>query len=198
MPEDLTGKSFIDIGCWEGEFCKQAVRRGATQVVGIDMCTSPQLKQNIKEHKFDFIQMDIQSEKFLTLPRFDIVSFCGVLYHLENPISALYRIRTICRQKLYIESLISLKHQDSSMMEFFPGMPSRWWAPNQKCMEDMLRVTGFGDIKEAYFQGEGKMGRLCLHAKPVKVGTFEKAAPRRPHRMELAGGTRDTGTPTDE
>lgn len=36
LPRDLTGKSFVDIGCAEGFFCQQAASRGAGLVLGID------------------------------------------------------------------------------------------------------------------------------------------------------------------
>jgi SAM-dependent methyltransferase len=37
LPENLNGLSVLDIGCNEGFFCLQALKRGATDVVGIDM-----------------------------------------------------------------------------------------------------------------------------------------------------------------
>ena len=39
LPVELAGKSFLDVGCWEGVHCAEAVRRGADSVVGLDICT---------------------------------------------------------------------------------------------------------------------------------------------------------------
>ena len=36
-------QSFLDVGCWEGVHCAEAVRRGADSVVGVDICTCPDL-----------------------------------------------------------------------------------------------------------------------------------------------------------
>ncbi len=36
LPTDLSGLSVLDVACNEGFFCQEAVRRGATRVVGID------------------------------------------------------------------------------------------------------------------------------------------------------------------
>jgi SAM-dependent methyltransferase len=36
LPTSLKGKSVLDIGCNEGFFCAEAVRRGATRVLGLD------------------------------------------------------------------------------------------------------------------------------------------------------------------
>ena len=37
LPEDLNGKSLVDIGCSEGFFCLEAAKHGAAQVLGIDV-----------------------------------------------------------------------------------------------------------------------------------------------------------------
>ena len=36
LPEDLTGKSLLDVGCHEGFFCGVALQRRAARVFGID------------------------------------------------------------------------------------------------------------------------------------------------------------------
>src|SRR5213082_1943251 len=65
LPADMTGKTFLDVGCWEGVNCAEAVRRGASQVVGVDLCTSDELRENVEKFGFEFVQMDILSEKWL-------------------------------------------------------------------------------------------------------------------------------------
>ena len=45
------------------------------------------------------------------------------------------------------------------MMRFFPGTElnddqSNWWAPNRRCLEDMLRSTGFHQITHLGTWGE--------------------------------------------
>jgi len=54
MPDDLSGKTVLDIGCNEGFFCREAVRRGAESVVGIDMNDAliQSAKQRVPEAKF--------------------------------------------------------------------------------------------------------------------------------------------------
>ena len=72
MPKEMTGKSFLDVGCWEGNNCAEAVRRNSNMVVGIDLCTCESLIKNREETGFTFLQTDIFSEKFLELGRFDL------------------------------------------------------------------------------------------------------------------------------
>ena len=41
LPEDLTGKSVLDIGAWDGFFSFQAERNGAERVLACLLYTSP-------------------------------------------------------------------------------------------------------------------------------------------------------------
>ena len=36
---DLLGKTFLDVGAWNGGFSVEAFRRGATKIVGLDHLT---------------------------------------------------------------------------------------------------------------------------------------------------------------
>ena len=63
LPEDMTGKTFLDVGCWEGVNCAEAMTRGAKRVVGVDLCTSEPLRENVERYGFEFVQLDVLSEK---------------------------------------------------------------------------------------------------------------------------------------
>ena len=63
LPVELEGRTFLDVGCWEGVHCAEAVRRGAAEVVGVDLCTSPELLDNVERYGFDFAQMDVFGEE---------------------------------------------------------------------------------------------------------------------------------------
>src|SRR5687768_5846984 len=105
LPSEMRGKSFLDVGCWEGENCVEAKRRNASEVVGVDLCTSESLRKNVDAAGFRFLQLDIFSEKFLELDRFDVVLCGGVLYHVENVLSLLFRLRKTVKELLVIETL---------------------------------------------------------------------------------------------
>ena len=64
LPVELEGRSFLDVGCWEGVHCADAVRRGASEVVGIDICTGDGLAANVERYGFEFLQMDVFGEHF--------------------------------------------------------------------------------------------------------------------------------------
>jgi SAM-dependent methyltransferase len=197
LPEDITGKTFIDVGCWEGVNCAEATKRGARQVVGVDLCTSDALKRNVDEFGFEFVQLDILSEKWLELDSFDIVLCGGVLYHVENVISLLFRLRRITSEALYLETKIFGRGQGGDsrpLMLFKPteekGNPSNWWFPNEAGLYAMLDSCGFANVEKTWESGGGGGSRVCLRAEPVRMDNYERVLPRKPTKMPLEGGKR--------
>lgn len=199
MPVELSGKSFLDVGCWEGMHCAEAVRRGASQVVGIDLCTSEDLADNVARYGFEFIQMDVFSEKWLALGEFDVVLCSGVLYHVENVISLLFRLRKVVRELLVIETGITLLQEDKPMMIFHgqgegTGNPSNWWTPNKLCLEQMLTTAGFEGISTVWEEERHQhYSRLCVHAVPTGHLDHARILPRKERAMSLHGGNRRGG-----
>ena len=197
LPDDLTGKSFLDVGCWEGHRCVDAVLRGASNVVGVDLYTCDALHNNVEQYGFEFVQMDVLSEKFLELDRFDIVLCSGVLYHVENVLSLLIRLRKSVDELLVVETVthhvcdeqpILLLHAERDLAD----NPSNWWTPNELCLKQMLEVSGFRDIKVVY-RKERKKGtdRVCVHAIPAGSVPIGKILTRRKEYMSLYGGNRE-------
>ncbi len=197
MPQNMTGISFLDIGCWEGDNCAEAVNKNSKKVVGIDLCTCDSLVKNIHQNAFTFLQTDIFSEKFLEIGRFDIVLCSGVLYHVENVFSLLFRLRTVVSKLLVLETAITVKHQDDLVLLLADdddpsNDPSLWWRPNKKCLMKMLEIAGFGNFKIIFETPTGKkdISRICLHATPVTRDIPVKIAPRRDAFMSIKGGER--------
>lgn len=97
LPEDLTGKSVLDIGCNAGFYTVEMKRRGAERVVGIDSDDRylEQARLVVDELGFDGIELrNLSVYDVAELgERFDLVIFMGVLYHLRHPLLALDLIR---------------------------------------------------------------------------------------------------------
>ena len=159
LPEDMTGLSFLDIGCWCGGFVKEAEQRGASRALGIDYMTSPHL------HDIDFLQMDVFSEKFLQVEQFDIVLCKGVLYHVENPLSFIFRLKSKTKQKLFLESLIKHDDDNKPYMYLLPNNDTNWWQPTVSCVEQMLAAAEFHNIKSYHIK--------CHEKNSVSVETGE-------------------------
>jgi tRNA (mo5U34)-methyltransferase len=197
LPEDMTGKTFLDVGCWEGVNCAEAVRRGAERVVGVDLCTSDELRANVERFGFDFLQLDVLSEKWLELDTFDVVLCSGVLYHVENPISLLFRLRSVTSELLALETAVRDVAEDESVLVFkssdTTNNPSNWWVPNRRCLVDMVRSCGFDDVSTAWERGRPGGARVCVHARPVQRHEYARILPRKAEAMSLAGGKRSFG-----
>lgn len=201
LPESMSGKTFVDIGCWEGSMCAQALTRGATYSLGIDYCSSPELSKNVDEHGFSFLQLDIFSEKFLSLPEFDVVLCAGVLYHVENPKSLISRLRKLCHKgsELYIETTYFKGESDRPLMLYHPGDSlesnvSNWWSPSERCLTLMLLESSFTDVEVVYRPEieyvtddvpSSEIGRIGLRAiaSDIASQSLLKALPRRPEYM---------------
>ena len=134
LPEDMSELSFLDVGCWCGGYVKIAEERGAKKAVGLDAVRSPDL------YDIDFIHMDIFSEKFLEIERFDIVLSRGVLYHVENPISFLYRLKS---SQTKISKFVFIKHLYASSIEQTIGSPLT--------LNEVLTTTGQAVISLKFF-----------------------------------------------
>lgn len=197
MPEDMVGKTFLDVGCWEGLECAQAVLRGARaeNVVGVDLVVDPKLRTLVEEHRFDFLQIDIFSDQFIALPVFDIVLCSGVLYHVQNPVSLLLRLRKVTGGMLVLETALTAIDSDELIMQFCPGAsfrnnPSNWWLPNEACLMALLSECGFGKIEVVWRRTINDISRILLRAKPIALVNYGKMLARKPSRMGICGGTR--------
>lgn len=198
LPVELEGRSFLDVGCWEGVHCAEAVRRDAADVVGIDICSGPELVANVGRYGFDFLQMDVFGESFAGLGRFDVVLCSGLLPTAQSPALLLSRLRTVTAELLVLESPITTLGANEPMMLFQggdDGSPNRaqWWAPNLACLERMLAAAGFEGVATVWEKAEGDSGRACLHAVPSGRADRRSLQPRKPKEMPLRGGSRMRG-----
>ncbi|ODP36538.1 methyltransferase, TIGR04290 family [Sphingomonas turrisvirgatae] len=97
IPDDLTGKSVLDIGCNAGFYSVEMKRRGAARVVGIDSDDRYLDQARLASETLGFTGIEFRNLSVYDLAalgeRFDLVIFMGVLYHLRHPLLALDLIR---------------------------------------------------------------------------------------------------------
>lgn len=199
LPVELAGRTFLDVGCWEGVHCADAVRRDAADVVGVDLCSSPHLSKNVDRYGFEFLQLDVFSERWLELGRFDVVLCSGLLYSVENVTSLLARLRASTGELLVLETGITTHQPDKPMMIFHgggegTGNPSNWWTPNKLCLTQMLETAGFEGISTVW-EEERHSGyaRTCVHAVPKGWPDRDRLLPRKRKQMSINGGNRRGG-----
>ncbi len=173
IPEDLAGKSVLDIGCNAGFYSIEMKRRGAAHVLGIDSD-----ERYLAQAKFaaEICGADIELRRLSVYEigslgeRFDIVLFLGVFYHLRHPlfvldllhecvVNDLMIFQTMLRGSSQAEPLADdylfeetevFGREDFPRMFFiegkYAGDPTNWWIPNRAGAEAMLRSAGFSII----------------------------------------------------
>ena len=159
---DLSGRTVLDIGAWNGFFSFEAKRRGASRVLATDSyCWSdPRIRGR---EAFDLArsalgvdvearEIDVADLSAETVGEFDVVLYLGVFYHRYDAIESLAKVARLARHVLIVETHLDLRDIDVPAMAFYPGRelnndPTNWWGPNEHCMEALLVGHGFTDIE---------------------------------------------------
>jgi tRNA (mo5U34)-methyltransferase len=170
MPDDLRGKSVLDIGAWDGFFSFEAERRGASRVLATDSyCWGENpwsqdgfgtkdgfelarraLHSQVEDRQIDVL--DLSPEK---VGVFDLVLFLGVLYHMRHPLLALERVASVTGHQAIVETHVDMVECKWPVMVFYPGKEladdeTNWWGPNPAAVEAMLKTVGFREVKRVY------------------------------------------------
>ena len=162
MPQDLSGKSVLDIGAWDGFFSFEAERRGAERVLAVDsFCWSGEgwgtkagfilarkaLRSKVEDRELEVL--DISPEEIGT---FDLVLFSGVLYHMPHPLLSLERVFSVTGNHLILETVVDMEWCRRPAMAFYPADElsddsTNWWGPNAVAVEAMLKTVGFRRVE---------------------------------------------------
>ena len=108
IPADLSGKTVLDIGAWDGWFGFELERRGS-KLTAIDVFENPRYiaaRELLGSHA-DYRLMDICDPAVLELGSFDIVLFFGVLYHVKHPLLALEHVCPLMKDLACLESYVT-------------------------------------------------------------------------------------------
>ena len=118
FPDDMTGKTVLDIGCKQGFFCFEALKRGATKVLGIDVDPESIKKARLLADclgvEASFELLDIETDPIHE--KFDYVLCLNVLHHLNNPIAVLDKLAAITRERVILE-VAGLGQYDSKKLK---------------------------------------------------------------------------------
>jgi tRNA (mo5U34)-methyltransferase len=155
LPADLSGRTLLDIGCWDGFYSFESERRGA-RVTSVD-CWRPKNFFKAREalgSKAEFHELSVYDVTKRRMGSFDIVFFLGVLYHLRHPLLALEQVCEATRDFAVIETHVidSIFPTEHPVMEFYEfdelgGQYDNWWGPNVECLTRMARSAGFARVE---------------------------------------------------
>lgn len=158
----IDGKTFLDIGAWDGFNSFDAHRLGASRVLATDhFAWSDQCWGNREAFELarahlapDVEVMDIDLPELSpeTVGKFDVVLFAGVFYHLRHPFAVLEQISHLVNEWLIVETHLDALDYDRPAMVFYPTNElandhTNWWGPNSACVIAMLKDVGFPTVE---------------------------------------------------
>lgn len=144
----LNGKTFLDIGSWDGLFSFYSEKQGAI-VTSMDYCcwggnephttrhmgwksnccstgdgTGYMIAHKVLKSKAKTIRLNVYDLSPEIAGTFDITFFSGVLYHLKHPLLALEQLASVTKECIIVETHVALlpPHPDSitkSYIEFY-------------------------------------------------------------------------------
>ncbi|MHB2023583.1 MAG: class I SAM-dependent methyltransferase [Mycobacteriales bacterium] len=174
LPERLDGQRVLDVGTWDGFWAFEMERRGAAEIVAIDLDdeamldwpprrrppdppreargTGFLLAKEILDSSVQRITTSIYHAGPEQLGTFDFVICGSVLGHLRDQFLALERIANLCRGRLLLAEFYD------RAAGWLPGSYSRYladreqavvfWLPSARTWRRMTWSAGFDEVRE--------------------------------------------------
>ena len=108
------------------------------------------LAYRLRNSHAEVVVKDFMTMELAQLGTFDVVLFLGVIYHLEEPLRALRRLRQVTRGIAVIETEAVLLpgRSDRPLWQFVDAAqlnddPSIWWVPTIEGLRAMCLAAGF-------------------------------------------------------
>lgn len=177
FPGSLAGKRCLDVGTFNGFWAFEMERRGAAEVVAIDVL-DPELwdwpvaspadaKAAIGERLaggrgFEIarrelgssvrrVELSIYDVDEATVGRFDVIYLGSLLVHLRDPVRALERLRAVCDDALVvvdgIDLLLSVVLPRNAVATLDGRDRPWWWYPNEAGLRRMVEAGGFEVVR---------------------------------------------------
>jgi tRNA (mo5U34)-methyltransferase len=174
LPEDLSGRTLLDVGCNAGFYCFEAAGRGAARVLGVDA-----QRHLVRQARFaarargaapgvEFEKMSVYDLDPARLgAQFDITLALGLVYHCKHLVLALERLFRVTRSLLILETAVfpptrspgSFAHPVGGLLptlhplayvENPPGMKEaiyNWFLPSPEALRALLLNIGFDEVE---------------------------------------------------
>jgi len=186
IPKDLTNKTVLDLGAWDGYYSFVVAQHNAKVVIAVDNCRGEkdffggnvitlQEKYNyLKSHgapNVNFIPMDVLDVDKIKM-KFDLILCLGLYYHLPDFYGLLEECYRKCRGMMLIEGLA--RSGDFEGMYFLDESelnndPTNYWYPTTSCMAKILNRVGFKEIEyDVDMDDTGRMLFKCYKRRKYK------------------------------
>jgi len=172
IPSDLTGMRCLDVGTMDGFWAFEMERRGAAEVVALDIDDAEALDwpaaqrakvvktlDETKGERFALatkalgssVRRELRSVYDIDtdLGQFDLV-FCGDLFvHLKDPATAAERMRAVCRGSAVVANPVKrFWFAGRKPMAELDGIDEfQWWVTNSAGLQRLLLAAGFARVE---------------------------------------------------
>jgi tRNA (mo5U34)-methyltransferase len=171
VPEDLSGKSVLDVGCNAGFYSIEMKRRGAERVLGIDsqrdLVRQAMFVRRAIGLEIDYRRMSVYDLDPRELGQFDITLALGLIYHCKHLVLALEKLFLVTRDLLIIETAIyppekapeSFVYAEGGAeptlhpLAYIENLPDakeavfNWFLPGTAALSALLRNVGFDEVR---------------------------------------------------
>ncbi|MFN2576752.1 MAG: DUF1698 domain-containing protein [Pyrinomonadaceae bacterium] len=171
LPDDLSGKSVLDVGCNAGFYSIEMKRRGATRVVGIDsqrdLIRQAMFVRQMVGLEIQYRRMSVYDLDPFELGQFDVTLALGLIYHCKHLVLALEKLFLLTRDLLVLETAIyppekapeSFVYAEGGAqstlhpLAYIENLPDakeavfNWFLPGPAALSALLRNVGFDDVK---------------------------------------------------
>ena len=172
LPAALHGRRCLDIGTFDGFWAFEMERRGAAEVVAIDILDPSrwdwpagsedavraaigtrkargdgfELARSALGSRVERRELSVYELDPADAGKFDLVYLGSLLLHLRDPVGALERVRAVCDGTLVLCDAI-----DTGLGRLYPRPAARldgvgrpwWWKPNLRALVRMVEAAGF-------------------------------------------------------
>ena len=198
IPNDLTGKNVLDVGCADGFYSFLCEQRNANRILAIDYEAFdkhkdlPKSEQKNNPNNFELYKKLINSQvEYRTLDlynidlikeTFDFVLFFGIYYHLQDLTSALKKIYSVVNNSVFLAGHI-LESEHPIMYYYDTSKDnelSNQFAPivaSSQCLINIAKcVCGFkkAELVDTIFQPLGRTyPHIFSNSENGKIGLFK-------------------------
>lgn len=181
LPNDLTGKTVLDIGAWDGYYSFGCEKRNAQRVVASDKFVWSHNQISGRwwngDEGFNFAHKHLNSkvEKLFASVeeldpqkhgKFDIVLMLGVIYHAKDPIGYLQKAFDMSNDMVIIETHVDLMELEYPAARYYVSSElnnddTNYWGPNALAIKGIMSDIGYKSITEKTL----KTGRMIFTGK---------------------------------
>jgi tRNA (mo5U34)-methyltransferase len=171
LPNDLSGKSVLDVGCNAGFYSIEMKRRGAARVLGVDsqrnLIRQAEFVRSVLNLDIEYRRLSVYDLDPITMGQFDLTLALGLIYHCKHLVLALEKLFAITRETLVLETAVypraatprSFAHNVGGMGRTLHPLAYventseakeaiyNWFLPGVDALSAMLKNVGFDQVE---------------------------------------------------